>query len=103
MSKNNKESENIANEHYKEYYKPCCGEIKKVNEQESLYKSICEMYEKDDSENYLTTKGNNLLCKAKKVGIAILVIIGILTVLSIKKTVDNIEARMHNASSVITK
>jgi hypothetical protein len=24
-------------------------------------------------------------------------------VLSIKKTVDNIEARMHNASSVITK
>jgi hypothetical protein len=61
------------------------------------------MYEKDDSENYLTTKGNTLLRKAKDVGIAILIILGILTVLSIKKTVDNIEARMHNASSVITK
>ncbi len=102
MSKNNKESENIAKEYFSEY-KPCCNEVKKANEQESLYKSICEMYEKDDSENYLTTKGNTLLRKAKDVGIAILIILGILTVLSIKKTVDNIEARMHNTSSVITK
>jgi hypothetical protein len=101
MSKNNKESENM-NE-CKCDYKACCESNKVYKEDQNIYKSISEMYERDDSNNLLTTKGYGILCKLKRIGIIVLGVVALLVLFSVKKTVDNIEARVHNASSVITK
>ncbi len=88
---------------YKCDYKACCESNKAIKEDNNIYKSISEMYERDDSHNLLTTKGYGILCTAKRIGMIVLFAVALLTLFSVKKTVDNIEARMHNASSVITK
>lgn len=84
-------------------YKACCESNKVYKEDQNIYKSISEMYERDDSNNLLTTKGYGILCKLKRIGIIVLGVVALLVLFSVKKTVDNIEARVHNASSVITK
>lgn len=80
----------------------CCG-IKVQKEEHNMYKGLFEMYEKDDSNNILTSRGQNILCTAKKVAIYLIAAYALLTLVSVKKTLDNIEGRVHNASSVNTK
>lgn len=101
MSKNDKQNENM-NE-YNKYDKSCCESIKAVKEEHNIYKSLCEMYEKDDDSKILTTNGQNLLRKAKDIGIILLAAYALYALYDIKKTVDNIRVPVHNASSVTTK
>lgn len=68
-----------------------------------MYKSLYELAEKDDTSNIFTTKGRDILCFAKKVAIYAIIAYALLTLVSVKKTLDNIEGIMHNASSVNTK
>lgn len=101
MSKHDKQNENM-NE-YKCEYKACCDSNKAIKEEHNIYKSLCEMYEKDDDKNFFTTKGQNFIYEAKRVAVILLAAYAIYTLYDIKKTVDNIRVPVHNASSVTTK
>jgi hypothetical protein len=101
MSKHDKQNEDM-NE-YNKYEKSCCESIKAVKEEHNIYKSLCEMYEKENDDNLLTTKGHNFIREAKKAGIILLAAYALYTLYDIKKTVDNIPVPVHNASSVTTK
>jgi hypothetical protein len=101
MSKHDKQNENM-NEHNK-YDKSCCESIKAVKEEHNIYKSLCEMYEKENDDNFLTTRGQNFIREAKKAGIILIAAYALYTLYDIKKTVDNIPVTVHNASSVTTK
>lgn len=88
---------------YNKYDKSCCESIKAVKEEHNIYKSLCEMYEKDDDSNFLTTKGKNFIYEVKRIGIILVAAYALYTLYDIKKTVDNIPVPVHNASSVTTK
>lgn len=91
------------NEYEKCDYKACCESKKAIKEEHNIYKSLCEMYEKDNDDNILTTKGQTVVRELKRIGIILLAAYALYTLCSIKKTLDNIESRVHNASSVTTK
>lgn len=74
--------------------------LKRENEQN---KSLLKYYEDEDAKNILTNHGRDMLYNAKRVAIYVFFALLALTALSIKKTLDNIETRLHNASSVTTK
>jgi hypothetical protein len=61
------------------------------------------MYEKENDDNFFTTKGHYVIREMKKVGIILLAAYALYTLYDIKKTVDNIPVPVHNASSVTTK
>lgn len=84
-------------------YKSCCDSNKAIKEEHNIYKSLCEMYEKENDDNFLTTKGHNFIREAKNAGIILLAAYALYTLYDIKKTVDNIPVPVHNASSVTTK
>lgn len=82
----------------------CCNKKENIYKGSiEVYKDICDMYEKDDNENFLTSRGNRFVEFLKKVGIAVLIGYAIISIHSMKKTLDNISDTVHNASSVKTK
>ena len=102
MSKDKNTSENINND-CKHFYKFCENKCGSMETQLESNKSLLKFYEDEDSNNVLTSNGRELLYKAKTVGIYVFWIALIVTLISMKKTLDNIDARVHNAPSVTTK
>jgi hypothetical protein len=102
MSKDKNTSENINND-CKHFYKICDNKFETVNTQLESNKSLLKFYEEEDYKNVLTSNGRELLYKAKTIGIYVFWVALILTLISMKKTLDNIDARVHNAPSVTTK
>lgn len=88
---------------YKCEYKACCDSNKAIKEEHNIYKSLCEMYEKENDDNFLTTRGQNFIREAKKAGIILIAAYALYTLYDIKKTVDKTCDCVHNASSVTTK
>lgn len=102
MSNNKSNIKNYMNECIKNESSPCCGNVKDKNDND-IYKNLCELYEKEDSENFFTQRGHSAINNIKKVCFFVIIVISFIMLCSIKKTVDNIDARVHNASSAITK
>ncbi len=102
MSKDKNTSENI-NDNCKHFYKICDNKCETINNQLESNKSLLKFYEDEDSKNVLTSNGRELLYKAKTIGIYVFWVALIVTLISIKKTLDNVDARMHNTPSVTTK
>lgn len=76
---------------YKDYIQPASD------------KSLLKYYEECDSKDILTSNGHNIMYKVKT-GLVYAFWIGLILLLaSMKKTLDNIEARVHNTPSVTTK
>lgn len=86
-------------------YQNCCtnGYPYKDYIQPSSDKSLLKYYEDCDSNDILTSNGQNVMYKVKTVLIYSFWIALILLLASMKKTLDNIEARVHNTTSVTTK
>lgn len=89
----------------KEYYKTCDkGDCFKADALElESNKSLLKYYEAEDCNNILTSNGREFLYKAKTVFICIFWAVALLTLVSMKNTLDSINARVHNTSSVTTK
>jgi hypothetical protein len=89
----------------KEYYKACNkADYCKTNEVElDAKKSLLKYYEEEDCNNIFTSRGRELLYNVKFVFVCLFWAVALLTLVSLKKTLDNIDARMHNAPSVTTK
>jgi hypothetical protein len=102
MSNNNKSEINNKCEGNKD----CCKSIYNsgiYKTDENFYKNLSDYYEKEDDENFFTSRGQEFVHNAKRILIVVAFAVALVTLFSIKKTLDNIDARMHNASSVTTK
>lgn len=86
-------------------YKICDGSkcCNKEDYQKDPKDSLLKFYEEEDAKNILTANGRELIYKAKGVFICIFWVAILLTALSVKKTLDNIDTRLHNTPSSITK
>jgi len=102
MSKDKNMSENSING-CKHVYKICDNKCENMNTQLESNKSLLKYYEDEDCNNVFTSKGRELLYTAKTIGIYAFWVALIVTLISMKKTLDNIDARVHNTPSVTTK
>jgi len=89
----------------KENYNACNGinNCNNVKSQLDSNKALLNYYEDSDSKDIFTSNGRYLLYKAKDLLLYAIIVGVMLTLLSMKKTLDNIDARVHNAPSVTTK
>ena len=104
MSKDKNMCDKYMNES-KEDYNACKGvqNCNNVKSQLDSNRVLLNYYEDSDSKDIFTSNGRDLLYKAKDFLLYAIIVGVMLTLLSMKKTLDNIDARVHNAPSVTTK